>query len=271
MGESLETLKKATRRFVPRFLLEPIWILYRLITYRDDTRAVFNFLFTALPKVSFWQRWMLARNLYKISFNVECPHTEKEVLNFIKAILTYKQSDNACFVEAGAYKGGSTAKFSLAAKIAGRRLVVFDSFEGIPPNNEIKQDNVNLFNNKPAVFREGDWKGTLEEVRANVERYGDLSVCEFVQGWFDDTMPQFKQPVAGAYVDVDLAASVRTCLVYLYPLLIPGSYIYSQDGHIAYVVNLLQDASFWQNTFGITPPYIHGLGKQKLVAIHKGS
>jgi O-methyltransferase len=39
-------------------------------------------------------------------------------------------------VEPGCYKGSSTAKFSLIARKAGRDLVVFDSFQGIPDNAE---------------------------------------------------------------------------------------------------------------------------------------
>jgi O-methyltransferase len=39
-------------------------------------------------------------------------------------------------VEAGCYKGGSTAKFSLMAEKVNRDLVVFDSFQGIPENAE---------------------------------------------------------------------------------------------------------------------------------------
>ncbi|HLT27990.1 MAG TPA: TylF/MycF/NovP-related O-methyltransferase, partial [Zeimonas sp.] len=42
-------------------------------------------------------------------------------------------------VEAGCFKGGSTAKLSLLAELAGRELVVFDSFEGLPDNDESGQ------------------------------------------------------------------------------------------------------------------------------------
>ena len=36
-------------------------------------------------------------------------------------------------VECGCYAGGSTAKLSIVAKALGKRVFVFDSFEGLPP------------------------------------------------------------------------------------------------------------------------------------------
>ncbi len=38
----------------------------------------------------------------------------------------------------------STAKFSLAAAFAGRELVVFDSFQGLPYNNEPHDRNISV-------------------------------------------------------------------------------------------------------------------------------
>ena len=57
-------------------------------------------------------------------------------------------------MEAGCFKGGSTAKFSIAAKIAGRRLYVFDSFQGIPAHNE---DHGRTIWGGAVAFRQGDY------------------------------------------------------------------------------------------------------------------
>ncbi len=48
----------------------------------------------------------------------------------------------------------------------------------------------------------GSYKGTLDEVKANVAQYGHIEVCRFVKGWFDDTLPHFKEPIAAIYLDV---------------------------------------------------------------------
>jgi O-methyltransferase len=83
-------------------------------------------------------------------------------------------------------------------------------------------------------------------------------------------MPGFKEPVGVAYIDVDLESSTRTCIRYLFPLLVPGGVLFSQDGHLPWVINLLRDEKFWREEVGAEPPRMEGLGKRKLVAIHKG-
>ena len=35
-------------------------------------------------------------------------------------------------VECGCYRGGSSAKLSIISKLLGRKLIIFDSFEGLP-------------------------------------------------------------------------------------------------------------------------------------------
>jgi len=69
------------------------------------------------------------------------------------------------FVEAGCFKGSSSAKFSIAASMVGRKLIIFDSFQGMPANQELHTKNI--FGGR-AYFAEGDYKGSLEEVRNNI-------------------------------------------------------------------------------------------------------
>ena len=169
-------------------------------------------------------------------------------------------------MEAGCFKGGSTSKFSIAAKWAGRKLVVFDSFEGIPENDEAHDKNI--FGDSIG-FKQGVYKGGLDEVRGNIERFGDIDCCEFIKGWFDDSMPGFNRPVAAAYLDVDLASSTYSCLRYLYPLLVPGGKIFSQDGHLPLVIDVFRDEDFWRGELGTDLPRIEGLGERKLIMLTK--
>ena len=71
-----------------------------------------------------------------------------------------------------------------------------------------------------------------------------------------------------AYLDVDLVSSTRTCIKYLYPLLVPGGVLFSQDGHLPLVVQLLNNESSGDEAGCFRPP-IHGLGTRKLVRIVK--
>jgi O-methyltransferase len=185
----------------------------------------------------------------------------------MRTILSLPPQMPGVVVEAGCFKGGSTAKFSLAAHLAGRELVVFDSFQGIPDNEET--NTANVLSDRPGKFVEGSFCGGLEEVKANVAKYGKIECCRFIKGWFDDTMPDFHEPVAAAYVDVDLASSTKTCLQYLFPLLQPGGALYSQDGHLSLVVDVLDDDNFWMNEVGCRKATMIGLRTSKLVKVVK--
>ena len=169
-------------------------------------------------------------------------------------------------MEAGCYQGASTAKLSIVAERLGRQLVVFDSFCGIPPNNE-GDDRRNAFG-ESTNFEAGSFAGTLQLVNENVTNYGRIGRCQFVEGWFDDTMPNFQSPVACGYLDVDLPSSTMTCLRNLYPLLSPGGFLISQDAHLPPVVDLIEDVKTWK-ALGVPKPRIEYTRHKRLMVIHK--
>jgi len=82
-------------------------------------------------------------------------------------------------------------------------------------------------------------------------------------------MPKFSKSIVAIYLDVDLASSTRTCLKYLYPLLVPGGVLYSQDGHLPLVIDVFKDDEFWKKEVSYPKPHIEGLGKKKLIKIVK--
>jgi O-methyltransferase len=213
-------------------------------------------------------RKRLLEQIRRVRANVECPHNESHVLSFIVELFRLDPALEGAIVEAGCYKGGSTAKLSLVASMLGRELVVFDSFEGLPPNEE-PHDSSLLGHSIKGWFDPGKFAGALEEVRHNVETYGDIRPVRFVKGWFDETMPGFDQPIAAAYLDVDLAASTRTCLKYLYPRIVPGGVLMSQDGDFPLVVDVFSDARFWDEGVGHPMPEMDGLGTRKMIKIVK--
>jgi len=212
------------------------------------------------------QRRKIIQKIYSISWNIDCPHTQKEILEFINGIFEVADSTRGCLVEAGCYKGGSSSKFSLAANLIGRPLYIFDSFAGIPPHTEPHSFNIY---NRPVSFSEGEYKGSFEEVSRNLKRFGHKDSCRLVPGWLKDTLPKFNKKISAIYLDVDLAQSTRTCLKYLYPLLEKGGLLFSQDGHLPLVIEVFQDSSFWENELGTSVPEIEGLGKRKLLRMIK--
>ena len=88
---------------------------------------------------TFGARLALVLKFYKISYYVDCPHTEHEMISITKQILDLGSAAATsaaagvpgAIVEAGSFHGGSTAKLSLVAKLCDRQLHVFDSFEGM--------------------------------------------------------------------------------------------------------------------------------------------
>lgn len=204
--------------------------------------------------------------LYRTSLAVDAPHSQDEMLRVADAILGVPAGTPGCIVEAGAYKGASTAKLSLVAARTGRKLFVFDSFRGMPPNDEGPTET--LYGTVKS-FPEGSYAGSLKEVRTTVARFGSSEHCEFVPGWLEDTTPQFREPIVTAYIDVDLASSTRTCLKYLWPLVVPGGIVFSQDGHLAAVRAVLADESFWRDQVGCARPPMRGLGKMRMVQLLK--
>lgn len=210
----------------------------------------------------------LLNQFQTVSRNVDCPHNPSHILSFVTAMLKMPKGIEGVIIEAGCFKGGSTAKFSLVARYLQRELVVFDSFEGLPDNSENHETTISGSSIKD-WFKAREFCGSLDEVKSNVSKYGDISVCRFVKGWFDNTLPVFNEKICAAYLDVDLASSTRTCLQHIYPKLVPGGVLVSQDGDFPLVIDVFKDDNFWRQTVGCEKPLIRGLGSEKMLTIIK--
>lgn len=206
----------------------------------------------------------LIKKLENVTKNVECVHKEEEPAAFINYMLEHQPE--GVIVEAGCYKGGGTAKFSLLAETLGKKMYVFDSFEGLPSHSEDHKTNIY---GKPVTFSEGEYKSTYEITTENVKNYGNADCCTFVKGWFENTFDSFNEKVAGAYIDVDLVKSVKECMIKFYPLLAENGVLYCHDGHLPLVIELLEDEKFWEENVKCKKPYIIGLGTEKLLKIVK--
>jgi O-methyltransferase len=196
----------------------------------NERTAIHKFLKTA-PSGTRRQRKTITKAIREVHKWVDCQHLQEEMLQVITQILNFSKDIPGVVVEAGTFKGGSAANLSHACAYRDRRLVVFDSFQGIPDNNE--PHDLTIFgdiigNEGSPGFAKGAYDGPLDIVKNNIQKYGKIEVCEFVEGWFADTMPNFERPVIVAYIDVDLASSTRTCMRYLFPRLVPGDVIFSQ-------------------------------------------
>ena len=99
------------------------------------------------------------------------------------------------FLEFGCFKGFSTAILSDACHQLGIVMHVFDSFSGLPPSDS-------------SYYHEGEFAGSLPEVRCNVVAYGRPQPIVFHEGFFADTLSGFTEPhVMCLWMDVDLESS----------------------------------------------------------------
>ena len=142
-----------------------------------------------------------------------------EHLAIATEILRLPPSVDGVVLEFGCFKGGSTANLSLACQLASRRLVVCDSFAGLPQPDADESTPDLLFpvQRTKKSYAQGQYAGSLDEVRHNVAQHGCLEVCDFVPGYFQETLPRFNARVATAFIDVDLRSSLECCLAWLWP------------------------------------------------------
>jgi hypothetical protein len=229
-----------------------------------DRSAVLDFLQADYPlDFPLAQRLALLRRFYRITHAVRGYHTLEEILLASDRILRLAGRPDLIVVEAGAGSGSSTAKLSLVVEIAGGRLIVFDSFRGIPENDEKHA----LLDGTPLAFRRGAFKGRLSAVKKRIEEMGAIEVVELHKGLFSETLPAFQSHVDVVLLDVDLISSTRECTAHLYPRLRPGGALLSQDGHLQATVDLYSNPQFWREEAGVEPPPIRGLGVDKLLIV----
>ena len=182
-----------------------------------------------------------------------------EQLVLIEAILRIPREAPGAIAEFGCYKGMSSVALSLSAKATGRKLLIFDSFEGLPePSAEIR----NLGTNERIAYKKGDYAGSLEEVRAVIARHGEIECCEFVRGFFSDTLklrpPQ--ERYALIFEDADLVESVADVLRFAWPRLADGGLFFCHEARDLEVVKLFFDDVYWREAHGMSAPGLVGAG-----------
>ena len=167
-------------------------------------------------------------------------------------------------IECGCYAGGSSAKLSVISKLLNRELIVFDSFEGLPVVKEyyLRDQHCRQSDDWVTDWTKGRYAVRLDEVRSNIERYGELSVCRFVKGWFNETLTNENLPerIAFAFADVDLANSARDCFVAVWPRLSEKGIYVTHDTAYIKVLQELYNPELWREEFKSIPPILFGAG-----------
>jgi len=184
--------------------------------------------------------------MYRNRFRIVTAAGLLDQVVMVTAILQVPKDLKGVVVECGSYQGGSTSNLSLVCALVGRELHVFDSFAGLPEPPEADKLHKVPSLREIRTFAKGDWCGTIEIVTENIRRYGNLSVCRFHQGYFDQTLPQFHEPVVFGFCDVDLRSSLEPCVENLWPLLQDRRMLFTHEANHMEIAGLFFEPNWWQ-------------------------
>lgn len=190
--------------------------------------------------------------------NVESATNLLTHLYLTKRIFSLNPEIKGVVAEFGSYNGASTANLSLACKLVERKLLVCDSFEGLPDDELVL--HTGMHSETFGYYTKGMFCGTLEKVRENVQNFGDLQSCDFLKGYYSESLKNLIDPIALAFMDVDLVSSTRDCLKYVWPLLVEDGEIITDDAIDLDVVKVFFDDEWWSLNLKTASPGFVGSG-----------
>ncbi|MCB5174377.1 TylF/MycF/NovP-related O-methyltransferase [Microvirga lenta] len=203
--------------------------------------------------------------------SVENLCTVPEHLELAAAILRLPRTMPGDVVECGCYVGSMSVNLSLACKLVGRRLIICDSFQGLPPPKDYDRAHHAVHTGHTDEYWEGRFAASLDLVKDNLRRYGALDVCDFVVGFYDESLKDFDRPTALAFLDVDLIDSVKPCIEAIWPRMAPGSRMYVHEARNLPLVAVFYDNAYWRAAVGQDAPGFVGAGTGLPLSAHIGS
>lgn len=142
-----------------------------------------------------------------------------------------KENIDGDFVETGVWRGGACIFMRGFLKVHGitdRTVWLADSFQGVPPVNELiyPEDKVFISLHTLDYFRV-----SLDQVQNNFQKYDLLDDhVQFLKGWFKDTLPTAPiQKISILRLDGDLYESTMDSLTNLYEKVSKGGFIIVDD------------------------------------------
>ena len=203
-------------------------------------------------RMGFWKKLFLGIRFFLNTIHIQTGTSYKTHLAMALKLLETPPEVVGDVIECGTWKGGSAANLSLVCRIVGRKLMIYDSFEGLPEGEDDDRE--------AKFYKRGEYKGALEEVQSNLKKHGAIESCEFIKGWFKDTLPNLDSQVVLAFLDVDLEASLDTCVRYIYPNLTPSGYVFIDEVVGTDYCSLFYSEKWWHENFGRTPTGLIGAG-----------
>ena len=202
-------------------------------------------------KLTFFKKYALGFKMFLNKLRIKTGTSYKAHLAMCLLILETPPDVKGDIIECGTWKGGSAANLSLIARLTGRKLRIFDSFQGLPEGQP---------EDREGFYATGDYCGTLDEVKSNITKYGAIECCEFIEGWFEDTLPKLNTPVLLAFLDVDLELSLETCVRNIWNNLTDQGYIFIDEYVGLDYCSIFWSERYWKTYFNTTPPGLIGSG-----------
>ena len=194
-----------------------------------------------------------------------------EHLELAEALLGIPPRVEGAVVECGCYQGGSTVNLSLVCAIVGRRLIICDSFQGLPELSGHDREHVAPHHGNREAYRQGQFAASIDLVKDNLRRFGNLEACEFRVGFFDQSLRDFDETVVMAFLDVDLVDSLRPCLAAIWPRLADKGRVYVHEADDLTLVSTFFDRAWWKEATGTTAPGLVGAGSGLPLVALRGS
>ncbi len=194
-----------------------------------------------------------------------------EHLRIAYQILMIPSSLKGDVIECGCFKGCSSANLSIICDMVGRKLILCDSFEGLPVLDEGDKVHYNIFQKKVRLYEKGHFTGSVDEVKSNISKFGKIGVCRFVKGYFQNTLKQLDGSYILAFIDVDLYKSLEECLENIWPRLMDGAYLFSHEAQDLTYTSLFFDKQWWHKNLNCEPPGFVGAGAGLPLGIGEGS
>jgi hypothetical protein len=210
--------------------------------------------------IGFRQKLNMLIRFRRNTHRIETLSDVREHMELAAAVLRVPKATVGSIVEAGCYVGGSTANLSIVCAMTGRKLLVFDSFQGLPEPKEYDRWHHAVHAGHTDVYFKGRFAAAQEIVQQNVARFGSIEACEFRPGFYDETMTDVNEPVVMAFLDVDLIDSLKPCLTGLWPNLSPGGRIYTHEARNLAFIALYFDQAWWREALDEDAPGFVGSG-----------
>lgn len=177
-----------------------------------------------------FSRWQLNKLFLRFS-NFTMILQEDYLSNL--AIAKNAENVEGAIVECGVWRGGMIAGIAcLLGK--NRSYYLFDSYEGLPPVNEIDgADAVKWQMDKESLYYYDNCKAEVDFARQamNLALGEDSKNVFFIEGWFNETLTpeNFNDKIALLRLDADWYESTMDCLNFLFPKVVPGGIIIIDD------------------------------------------